>query len=146
MHTRMYRERVAEQWAAWVDRHLAKRHWTAKDAADAVGVVATTIGRWKKGGTSVHPENLRRLAEVLGVPPLEAYVAVGWLTPEEAGTPPVPAPLLAEVETDALLDELRDRYRKQEEQLRRARNASHGGITDADVPKPGKPEEPPVAK
>lgn len=133
MHIRMYRELVAEQWAAWVNQQLADRGWKASDAADATGIHESTIGRWKNNQTQdVKAEQLRRFAEAVGAPVLEACIAAGYLSAEEAGTPPVPTPSLAEFGTVALADELRARCVKFERL----------GVVEADVDDPGEAEEP----
>lgn len=86
--------------------------------------------------------NVRKTAELFEVPILEAMVAAGYLTPEEAQTPPAP-PLasLSEVGTVALVDELRERCVKLEELMGRIGNAGTRGSIEIDVPRPGTPKE-----
>lgn len=54
-------------------------------------------------------DNLRKFAEAIDVPILQAFIAAGYLTPEEAGQTPTAEPDAATVPTLDLIEEIRTR-------------------------------------
>jgi hypothetical protein len=77
--------------------------------ARKVGVQQSMISRWR---TSVpRPENAAAFARAYGRPVLEAFIAAGFLTSEEAGEQPSAPPSLASMDDDDLLDEVRARMK-----------------------------------
>lgn len=87
------------------------------EIADKTGLAAPTISRWKTGSQGTRPENVAAFARAYGRPVLEAFVAAGFLSREEAKVTEVSLPrdpskldsgALA-VEIQRLVDELRNR-------------------------------------
>lgn len=66
----------------------------------------SAVGRWKS--SSPKPETVAAFARAFSRPVLEAFVAAGFLTDEEARLTTVPADL-AVVDSDLLLTEIRRR-------------------------------------
>jgi transcriptional regulator with XRE-family HTH domain len=88
---------------------MTDRGWRAIDGARASGLSSSVIGRWIAGQVEPSADNVRKFADALGIPILEALIAWGYITPQEAGQPPPAAVDLAEVPTQDLLDELKKR-------------------------------------
>jgi transcriptional regulator with XRE-family HTH domain len=74
--------------------------------ARAAKVEQSAVSRWKSGGHGIRPENAANVARHYGRPVLEAFVAAGFLTPEEASAKPALAPALDELSDEELLQEL----------------------------------------
>lgn len=74
-------------WAAYVRRLIGSDTQAAVEAR--AGIHQTTVSRWLKGQTP-QPGEAARLAQAYGGNVLEAFVAAGFLTEEEAGIPPTP--------------------------------------------------------
>lgn len=73
------------------------------------GVGQSMVSRWR---TSVpRPENAAAFARAYGRPVLEAFIAAGFLTPEEAGEKPSAPPSLASLSDEDLLDAVRARMK-----------------------------------
>ena len=74
--------------------------------AERAGIAQSSVNRWK----TVIPksENVISFAKAYGRPPLEALLAAGIVSDEDVNLTQVPANL-SEVETDALLAEIRRR-------------------------------------
>ena len=94
-------------WWAYVQRHSAG----APNAhiARAVGITPPSVGRWSKPGVGPDPAQAAAFARAYGRPVLEAFIAAGFLTPDEAGERPSAPPSLASLDDDDLLDEVRRR-------------------------------------
>ena len=88
MHERIYGE--AMTWWEYVARTAAGEEQAA--IAKRVGLGQSMISRWK-----------------VGRPVLEAFIAAGFLTPEEASEIPSAPPSLASLDDDDLLAEVRRR-------------------------------------
>lgn len=73
---------------------------------EKVGMSQSAVGRWKM--SSPKPEGVAAFARAFNRPVLEAFVAAGFLTDEDARLTQVPADLTA-VESDLLLEEIRRR-------------------------------------
>lgn len=56
------------------------RRWTQERLADEVGVSVLTVGQWESLKMEPSGQNLLRLAQVLGVSPLDLYEAGGGPT------------------------------------------------------------------
>jgi transcriptional regulator with XRE-family HTH domain len=97
-----------ENWAEYVRRTTASM--TQTEVAELTGVSQTGIGRWLRGETAApRAESVVSFARALGQQPVQALVAAGYLTADEAAaTIEVRRPLHS-YHTDALLDELRRR-------------------------------------
>lgn len=72
------------------------------------GIGQSSIGRW--GSSSPKPESIATFAEAYGRPVLEAFVAAGFLTDEQAKVTTVKAGL-SEFSADELLEEIRRRIK-----------------------------------
>lgn len=87
-------------WSTYVKRMT--RGQTQQQVADQAKVAdQTTVGRWRRGTTSPKdPAVVAAFAQAYGAPVLEAFVAAGFLTREEAGMPPAHG-----IDFEALVDE-----------------------------------------
>jgi hypothetical protein len=92
-------------WSSYVN---ALTQGESQDAVGAkVGVAGSTISRWRKTGSKPgQPAEVAAFALAYQRNVLEAFVAAGFLTPEEAGTPPGPAMDLSLIPSAALAREL----------------------------------------
>ncbi|MCT1459911.1 helix-turn-helix transcriptional regulator [Aestuariimicrobium sp. p3-SID1156] len=81
---------------------------TNAQIADAVGVSAPSVSRWN-GKNKADVNIVAAFARAYGRPVLEAFVAAGFLTSDEAGEQPSAPPSLASLNDDDLLDEVRRR-------------------------------------
>lgn len=77
----------ATNFPAMIRATRKRRGWTQEELAEAAGVGRSTIIRWEKGETRPEPQQLRAVANVLGIPLEEAYAATGWWPPEPGDTP-----------------------------------------------------------
>lgn len=80
--------------------------------ARKIGLSTATVSRWRKSAPT--PENVGLFAKKFEQPVLEAFIAAGFLTPEEAGERPRQAPSLDELDDSELLDEVARRMRRGE--------------------------------
>lgn len=94
-------------WAEYVQR-LAPGKRQAEIAALA-GIAQTGVSRWLSGHSAPRVDSVIRLARNLGRSPIEALVAAGYLTAEEAGISPALYISIREFATDELLAEIRRR-------------------------------------
>lgn len=74
--------------------------------AERMGMSQSAVGRWQS--SSPKPETVASFARVFSRPVVEAFVAAGFLTEEEAALREVPADL-SQVDTELLLSEIRRR-------------------------------------
>jgi hypothetical protein len=72
------------------------------------GIGQSSVGRW--GSSSPKPESVAAFARAYERPVLEAFVAAGFLTEEEAGTSEIPMDLTY-VPGEVLLEELKRRLK-----------------------------------
>ena len=103
MHERIYGE--AMTWWEYVSKTAPTD--TNDAIARAAGVTAPTVSRWRT--FTPRPEAVSAFARAYGRPVLEAFIAAGFLTPEEAGETPSAPPSLASLDDDELLAEVRRR-------------------------------------
>ena len=94
-------------WTRYVDA-IAPRETRAAIAA-RIGITPPSVGRWYSQGSLPDPATAATFARVYGRPVLEAFVAAGFLTPEEARETPSAPPTLASLNDDELLAEVRRR-------------------------------------
>ncbi|WP_225754689.1 helix-turn-helix transcriptional regulator [Actinotalea sp. Marseille-Q4924] len=73
---------MAMTWWQYVERVSSGA--AQGDIAQAAGVSGPTVSRWRSGKQGVDPGPAARFARAYGRPVLEAFVAAGFLTPEEA--------------------------------------------------------------
>jgi transcriptional regulator with XRE-family HTH domain len=93
----------ADAFAAFIAAARERKQWTQADLARRSGVSQVAIRRWEAGEeTRPDPDQLRAVAQALGVDPRLAAVALGFLAASEAYD------LLAD-DVNGLLAQLRDR-------------------------------------
>lgn len=83
---------------------------TQTTIAAKLGVSGPTVSRWRKFGP--RPENVSTFARVYGRPVLEAFIAAGYITAEEANETPTAAPNLNSLSNDELVQELARRLKE----------------------------------
>lgn len=79
------------------------------EIARAAGVTAPTVSRWLKGNQGVDPVAAANFARHYRRPVLEAFVAAGFLTPNEAKVRPIAAPDYSALSNEELLELVRSR-------------------------------------
>lgn len=94
-------------WADYVKRHAGDD--VNRVVAGKTGVTEPTVSRWKNGAQGVDATAAAAFARAYGRPVLEAFLAAGFLTPEEANARPTPAPDLSALTNDELLALVRER-------------------------------------
>lgn len=83
---------------------------TQAKAAELAGVNAAAIGRWIRGETDApRAESVVAFARALGLPPVEALVAAGYLAPGEASHAIEVRNGISDYSDVELLDELKRR-------------------------------------
>lgn len=92
-------------WWAYVQQAAAESN---ANIARRIGVTPSSISRWGRGSLP-DPEQAAAFARAYGRPVLEAFIAAGFLTAEEAGEKPSAPPSLASLGDDELLEEIRRR-------------------------------------
>lgn len=98
----------SESWSEYVRRSTS--HMTQAKAAELAGVNAAAIGRWIRGETDApRAESVVAFARALGLPPVEALVAAGYLEPNEASHAIQIRNGISDYSDVELLDELRRR-------------------------------------
>lgn len=94
-------------WWSYVKR--VSRDAPQQAIAERAGLSQSTINRWQSGEPK--PGNVRSFALAYERPVLEAFIAAGFLTQQEANliTPPVDLTRLGD---DQLIDEVRRRMKR----------------------------------
>ena len=101
---------MTETWGEWVKRQLAQRDWNYARAATEADLPPSAISQWiNRPHQQPSVANVRKLADSLGINILEALIAAGYISAEEAGQPPIPETSPAEVPTLELLEEIKSR-------------------------------------
>lgn len=95
-----------------------------QDVAAAAGVTAPTVSRWSRREQGVDPRAAAAFARANGRPVLEAFVAAGFLTSEEANETPTATPSLGSLTDEQLLHEVRRR-------MSHAAPTTHAGVSPA---------------
>lgn len=99
-----------DEWSGYVRRVSGGRNQL--DIAAKTGLAQTNIGRWLRGESVVpKAESVVAFARAYGQSPLEALVAAGYITEEEAGIRPrkTKTPLKEYSEVELLEEMLRRR-------------------------------------
>lgn len=95
-------------FAALLREARRERGWTQDTLVEASGVSRSTILRWEGGDASrPDPDQVRAVCLALGIDPLRAAVALGYLTPEDlrpSGEPRRPLDPTQEEVLDILQD------------------------------------------
>lgn len=73
-----------------------------------IGVSGATVSRW--GTFAPKPETVVAFARAYGRPVLEAFIAAGFLTAEDAGERPIGRPDISQFDLDELLAEIRKKF------------------------------------
>ena len=94
------------------------------------GVTEATVSRW--GKSAPKPENVAAFARSYHRPVLEAFVAAGYLTPEEANEQPTARPSLTELSSDELIQEIARRLKAGEQGERDTSPMNQAGVRPAD--------------
>ncbi len=79
---------------------------------DRIGITAPSVSRWAKGALP-DPSTAASFARTYGRPVLEAFVAAGFLTPEEARQRPSEKHPIADYSDDELVEEVRRRMTRE---------------------------------
>lgn len=103
------------------------------EIARRIGISQPSVSRWFRGSLP-DPATAAAFARAYGRPVLEAFVAAGFLTAQEAGERPAAAPPLADLTNKELLVEIE----------RRMEGDTDVGNTDQKTPGPGEPGMPPI--
>ena len=98
---------AVDSWSAYVRRLSGTMNQT--EVAEKVGMAQSNVGRWLRGERAVpRAESVIAFARAFNQPPVEALIAAGYLTPDEAAsTARTP---LSQYSRDELFDELRNRF------------------------------------
>lgn len=80
-----------------------------KAIADKTGIDQGKLSRWKRGQEQQTAPFVVQFARGMGRPPIEALVAAGFLTPDEAALDPTSTAPTAPLTTDTLLTLLEQR-------------------------------------
>lgn len=80
-----------------------------QQAAAKASINASTVSRWLKSGKPGEAANVAAFARAYRKPVLEAFIAAGFLTPNEARARPKQAPDLNQLTNDELLELVRAR-------------------------------------
>jgi transcriptional regulator with XRE-family HTH domain len=91
-------------WATYVAR--VARTDVSTEIAKATGINQSSIYRWLKEEATPTTAHAARFAQIYGRNVLEAFVAAGFLSAEEAGVPPAPEVDLTEVSAEELAREV----------------------------------------
>lgn len=85
--------------------------WTQEDLIEESGVSRSTVSRYEafspRDQPRPEPENVRKIFNALGLSFIEAVVALGYLTREEAGLPPEP-PRVFDASVEEVIEILQD--------------------------------------
>jgi transcriptional regulator with XRE-family HTH domain len=73
---------VSENWWTYVTRNAPEP--SLKEIGSLAGVDPSQISRWRAGSDRPRAENVIRFARSTGGDPIEALIAAGFLTPDEA--------------------------------------------------------------
>ena len=98
-------------WWEYVQRHAAGE--TQAAIAAAAGVTGPTVSRWSTGKQGVDPRAAAAFARAYRRPVLEAFVAAGFLTAEEAKARPSVEPDYSRLSNDELLRLVRSRMKEE---------------------------------
>jgi transcriptional regulator with XRE-family HTH domain len=100
---------VSSAWWMYVEQTAAGDS-QARIAA-RIGLTGPSVGRWAKGALP-DPSTAAEFARQYGRPVLEAFLAAGFLTPEEAGETPAQRHSIGTISNEELLAEIRARFTK----------------------------------
>jgi hypothetical protein len=121
-----------ETWPEYVARH--SRNARQEDIAYAVEVDQTTVGRWLdverwNAGKRPTPDHVVRFAKAYGRRPVEAYIAAGYLAPDDISGPIQIAVSMDDVSDEDFVKGLADRLSRYR---RLAGNDGQDGLVSKD--------------
>jgi transcriptional regulator with XRE-family HTH domain len=96
-----------ETWAEYVQRATAGM--SQQQIADKTGLEKTGISRWLRGMNVPRAESVVTFARCLGLPPVDALIAAGYLTIDEFPKVVHTRGTISDYSTDELLAEIRRR-------------------------------------
>ena len=96
-------------WSDYVHHHT--KGLTQVQVAEKTGIAQSNVGRWLRGepGTP-KAESVIALARAFNQPPVEALIAAGYITAEEAGAAIKVRTAISEYSAVEHLDELRRKW------------------------------------
>lgn len=71
----------------WLTRQMERRSINVRRLAEELGVTGKTVYDWRDDRTAISEARLPRLAEVLGIPELEARRGLGYWVPDGSEPP-----------------------------------------------------------
>ncbi len=95
---------MSQSWWEYVERISA--YASQKDIAATTGLEQSSVSRWKLSGATPRWEAVVATARAYNRPPIEAFIAAGYITPEEAAEVVRLVASPAELSTQDLLAEL----------------------------------------
>lgn len=118
-----------ETWPQYVRRHSRNAH--QEDIAYAVGVDQSTVARWLdlerwNAGKRPMPDQVVKFAKAYGRKPVEAFIAAGYLSPEDITGPVEIAVSMDDVSDEDLVKGLADRLSR----YRRLHDGQDGLVSD----------------
>lgn len=121
-------------WWAYVQRIAGNA--TQEQIARSINVSTPSVGRWRT--STPRPENVAAFARAYHRPVLEAFIAAGFLTTQEAGEQPTALPLspLPSLTDDELLDEVRRRMTGRAREVQPAEAEQLPDLPDPVSPEP----------
>ena len=93
-----------DDWSRYV--HALTRGEPQDAVGRKAGVNGSTVHRWRNGSRPGRPAEVAALAVAYGGNVLEAFVAAGYLTAEQAGVPPKAPPDWDTVSNEELLEQV----------------------------------------
>ncbi|QFP96653.1 transcriptional regulator [Gordonia phage Denise] len=98
------------QLTDWIDAKARAKGTTASAAAAAAGLNKATVSKWRNG-QSPDPVAVRAIAAALDAPALEAFVAAGFLTPDDTNRIVEVERPIASIDNDKLASEVARRIK-----------------------------------
>lgn len=120
-------------WTEYL-RRIAGSGAGQAEIARAAKVATPTVSRWLSGEQGVKPAAAANFARAHGRPVLEAFIAAGFLTAEEASARPSVAPDYTQLTNDELLGLVRARMREERDR--------HDSAAATKTAEPGLPDQP----
>lgn len=108
-------------WWDFVSRYMRQREMTRDQVAERGGFNKSRMSEWSKGA-SVTPKLARDTALAMNAPVLDAFVAAGYLQPEDTQAQVVERPLRS-LSDDELLNEVLERMKGLRHDLEAAETA-----------------------
>lgn len=79
-------------FAEWLTKTLRERGITGGEVARALGVNDSAVSRWKNGKAAPGLDSVMRLADFLGVDPIDLAVTAGLMDEKAVGRAQLPIP------------------------------------------------------